>query len=146
MVHSKSPRRHAACPLDPRRHCAAHPCRQCPCAAVLRSGGRCACQVSDCEVTPGGDPATSSPGWLAELALRGMVLAWSGAWAWQAWGRWAWARWCAISCPPLTSVDFIAQSRQAQDWQTPLALALLPLVAWAVATQVRRSMRAAAAR
>lgn len=77
------------------------------------------------------------------LLLAG--LAWSGGYVWQALGRWSWSRRCAMSCPPFTPVELLEETRRAQEWQTPLGLAALPLVlgvaAWLLRARGRRRRR-----
>lgn len=76
------------------------------------------------------------------FALVMLVLAWSGGFAWQALGRWSYTRWCARTCGPFVPVELVEQTRRAQDWQSPLLLAALPLASlaayWALRAVLKR--------
>jgi hypothetical protein len=62
------------------------------------------------------------------LLLLLPALAWSGWFLRIAWRKFLNELRCASECPVFMPVEFIEQHRRAMDWQTPLMLAVLPLV------------------
>jgi hypothetical protein len=51
-------------------------------------------------------------------------------WLLEALQRWRFERICSMTCGPFWEAELIGQLRAAMDWQTPLALAALPLALW----------------
>lgn len=74
----------------------------------------------------------------AFLLVLAVATGWSIVFVIEALQRWRFERICAMACGPFWEVGTVELIRHAMDWQTPLALAALPLALWGAMSLWRR--------
>jgi hypothetical protein len=67
---------------------------------------------------------------LVPLLMFLACVGWTGFFLLEALQRWRFERICIMTCGPYWPVELVESLRAAMDWQTPLALATLPLALW----------------
>jgi hypothetical protein len=67
---------------------------------------------------------------LVPLLMFLASVGWSVFLLLEALQRWRFERICSMTCGPFWDAELIGQLRAEMDWQTPLALAALPLALW----------------